>query len=235
MPPTDVALIIPFRDRGRDPLRKQNLDTVVKHWYDQGYSPQIFDDGREGDEQFNRSAAYNRAVKFNPGAQVFIFAESDMLMRSTQAHRAVTRARLVPGLVVPFTEYHYIGERESASIRAGRLPEYADALWIMRQGRAVGAINVVSRYSLEQVGQFDENFEGSWYDDRAMEIAFSVTCGPTQFIEGVGFHLYHQPGWQGDHLTDEDKAATARNAYRHKRYVQAETPEDIRALTMEAA
>lgn len=231
---TDVALIIPFRDRGTDPLRQANLDHVVSCWQEMGYKPQIFDDGREGDAQFNRSAAYNRAVKFNPNAEVFIFAESDMIISEYQADAAVALAKVVPGLVVPFNEYHYVGAGRSAAIRAGVMPERADSEWIMNNGRAVGAINVVSRYALSQVGQWDEHFEGSWYDDRAMEIAFRITCGPTQFIQGPGIHLFHQPGWTGDHLTDEDKAATARNAYRHQRYVQAETPEQIRALTMEA-
>lgn len=229
----DVAVVIPFRSRGTDPLRQANLEHVTNCWEEMGYHPRVYSDGRTGDEQFNRSAAYNKAVVTNPESDVFIFAESDMIISQYQADAAVALARVIPGLVIPFTEYHYVGAGRSAAIRAGVMPERADALWIMGDGRAVGAINVVSRYSMEQVGRFDERFEGSWYDDRAMEIAFRTTCGPTQYIQGPGIHLYHRPGWKGHHLTDEDKAATARNAHRYQRYKQAETPEEIRALTME--
>lgn len=227
-----VSLVIPFRDRGIDPLRQQNLVCVIKHWRGLGYQPLIVSDGRHGDEQFNRSAAYNRAVR-ESNADVFIFTESDMLVPYRQVMEATAMAYREPGLVIPFTEYLYVGAARSAAIRAGVSPEHADAEWIMNYGTSVGAVNIVSRETLELTGGYDENFEGSWYDDNAMAHAFRFLAGQTRWVKGVAFHLYHLPGWKGDHLTEEDRAATARNKERFERYKAAETNEQVRALIME--
>jgi hypothetical protein len=64
-----------------------------------------------------------------------------------------------------------------------------------------------------------------------MHIAFDICAGPTRWIDGPSWHLYHLPGHEGTHLTPEDKAATARNKQRWQLYTQATTPDQIRRLT----
>lgn len=221
-----TQVVIPFRDRGIDPLRALNLKRVIEHW-DQPVL--VVDDGRtEG--QFNRSAAYNRAARTD--ADVFVFAESDMLIDHQQITDGITLAAAELGLVVPFTQYRYLSPHDSERVR-----NYdADPMWctpstVMDNGTSIGAINIVSTETLQAVGQWDEHFNGSWYDDRAMCRAFEICTQPTRYITGPAYHLFHQPGWKGDHLTAEDKAATQANKARWKRYRQAATPEQIRALT----
>lgn len=229
---SDVALIIPFRDRGTDPLRKQNLDCVMAMWQKAGYLPHVFSDGRKGDEQFNRSAAYNRGVQANPDADVFVFAESDVIVGLSSLAIAIRRAAEKPGLVVPFTTYVSLTPGGSINVRKRREDaSTAQRSFTMANGSSVGAINIVSRETMELVGRWDEKFEGSWYDDNAMEQAFQVTCGETRFIEGEGYHLHHQPGWTGGHLTQEDVDATARNKERYQLYLKAVNTEEIRELT----
>lgn len=231
---SDAAVIIPFRDRGTDPLRAANLEYVESWWYKHmGFTPQVFDDGRASDAQFNRSAAYNRGVAANPQADVFVFVESDMIVPISQIETAIVMALSCrPGLVVPFSQYVALTPHGSEGVRDGSLRYDAQmAAYTMANCRAVGAVNVVSREALQMVGGYDEGFEGNWYDDNAMKIAFETTCGPTLFVDGSGYHLHHLPGWAGGHLSEEDKAATERNKARLALYEKATTAEQIRKLT----
>lgn len=226
------AVIIPFRDRGIDPLRQANLKRVVDQWTGFGIPMAVVDDGRTGDAQFNRSAAYNRGVAQFPNATMFVFAESDMLIEDDQVDEAIRKAHAAPGLVVPFTQYRYLTPDDSQRVRDyGVYPEECRPESIMEGGRSIGAINVVSRASLERIGQWDEAFEGNWYDDNAMIRAFEVCCGHTRWVKGPAHHLYHLPGWKGDHLTDADRAATDRNKARYLRYLNTASPDEIRELT----
>lgn len=238
-----AAVILPFRDRGTDPLRKANLERVLEHWgqgssifIDDGIDarnwdlcpPVVVDDGCDGDAQFNRSAALNRGATVD--ADVLVFAEADMIVDFSQIYVAAQLAAMTPGLVIPFNEYRALMPEDSDRVRNYEL-DPGDARWDGIRKPAIGAVNVVSRETYELVGGYDERFEGSWYDDDAMKIAFEMCAGPTRFVNGPGYHLYHLPGWTGLHLSKEDRAATARNRMRFRRYQQAKTPEQIRALT----
>jgi hypothetical protein len=226
-------IVIPFRDRGRDPLRGKNLGTVVDWWTGSPWPIHVIDDGRDTDAQFNRSAAYNRGLKLaaEDGADVVIYTESDMLVPWAQIEAAVHTARCHRGLVIGFTSYRYLSEHDAARVRGGARPKDMIPESTMDNGASIGAVNVVSLDTMQAVGQWDETFEGSWYDDTAMFHAFRVAAGEPRWVAGPGWHLYHLPGWTGDHLTDEDRAATARNAARWELYRQATTAERIRELT----
>jgi len=222
-----IKVIIPFRDRGLDPRRTANLETVMTWWWAHGYEPEIVDDGLEGDAQFNRHRAYNRAVSRNADADVFIFTEADMLIPPAQIVSGAQMAQMMPGLVVPFIQYRYLRDEQTGYVRhmLGRIDprQMADFVdsgeiftmepeSVMNNGTSIGAVNIVSRETLEMTGGFTERTSGNWYDDRIIEQGFAFLTGkPTRYVEGSAVHLYHLPGWQGDHLTDEDKAATAHN------------------------
>lgn len=230
-----TAFLVPFRDRGIDPLRQANLDRVLHHW--SLWSPGggewlVVDDGRDGDAQFNRSAAYNRGVAV-ADADVYVFTESDMLIRYDLIEEAIALALESPGLVVPFTQYRYLSADDSESVRLGAQPDEFTPELILDNGSSIGAINVVSRETMQLVGRWDEKFEGSWYDDDAMKVAFDVCAGPTRWVRGPAHHLYHLPAWRGDHLTAEDRVATQRNHRRYMEYQNAGySPGRIRELTM---
>lgn len=229
---TRVAVIIPFRDRGRDPLRQANLERIELHWRHNFMAPLIVSDGGTGDEQFNRSAAYNRGIRHCGDADVFVFTESDMFVSPEQIRTAIIKARVAEGLVVPFTQYRYLSEHDSDRIRAGEIqPQDCTPQGVMDDGSSIGAINVVSRQTMDAVGQWDETFDGSWYDDDAMCRAFEVAAAPTRWVDGPAYHLYHLPGWRGSHLTAADRAATARNRRRLNLYRQASSAQRIRQLT----
>lgn len=226
-------IVIPFRDRGRDPRRRANLEKVIDWIRDWPWPLHVVDDGRAGDEQFNRSAAYNRGRLLVEGAggDVVVYLESDMLVPREQIDAGIAMARSQLGLVVPFTSYRYLAPADSVAVRQGAAPESMTPESTMEHGASIGAVNIVSLATLDAVGCWDETFEGSWYDDTAMYGAFGVAAGPPHWVAGVAWHLYHLPGWHGDHLTEEDRAATARNAARLNLYASATNAERIRELT----
>ena len=226
-----VEVFIPYRDRGRDPLRSLNLQRVLEQWETFGQPVSITTDGLAGDSQFNRSESYNRAIRAS-SADVFVLTESDMLIDFAQIERAIALAAERPGLVVPFDARHEHDEKDSERIRRYEIePSDCPAKVIKPKPRRTGAINVISRETFDAVGQYDPAFSGSWFDDRAMHLAFDMCAGPTRWIDGPSFHLYHLPGYQGAHLTSEDRAATRRNSRRFLRYERARTPEQMRYLT----
>ncbi len=230
---TPVLVAIPFRDRGRDPLRAANLRRVLEHWSPRSMPVAVVSDGRSGDTQFNRSAAYNQgaAIAELLGCDVIVYAEADMLVPVEQIREAVELARAGLGMVVPFTDYHYLSADDSECVRGGLDPGCCTPEW-SRYGESVGAITVVSRATLDAVGRWDESFNGSWWDDTAMALAFARATGaPTRVVAGPAWHLYHLPGWTGEHLTEADRDATAANQARYRLYEQAATPDEILALT----
>jgi hypothetical protein len=227
-----AQIIIPFRDRGLDPARADNLEVVMAWWWAFGMIPTIVDDGLTGDAQFNRHRAYNRAVEASPSTDMFVFTEADMLIHPLQITKATRLAAAHVGLVIPFTQYRYLSESTTEMIREvyhGRgVKEIAD-WWskpihdpqsifgltpesVMDNGNSIGAVNVVSRETLDMTGGFTEATSGNWYDDNITEEGFAFLTGQrTRYVSGPAVHLYHLPGWKGDHLTEEDRAATHHN------------------------
>lgn len=232
------AFVIPWRDRGRDALRPANLATVRAYLDSLDLGPVfVVSDGRTGDASFCRHHAYNTGgdMAFNAGAETVTFYESDMIVHRDQLVDGIRLAAEEPGLVVPFTQYRYLSPEDSEKVRAGADPFTFKPEYTMDNGSSIGAINILSRESIEAVGQWDTVPDGNGYDDNMMHRAFEVCCGPTRYVEGPAAHLFHHPGWYGlprAELTDEDRAATARNKARYQKYLRARTPEQIRALTM---
>jgi hypothetical protein len=192
----------------------------------------VVSDGRKGAEQFNRSAAINHGIRTaGHDVDVFIVAEADLLIPGGQVEEAEKLALEAPGLVVPFDRYCYLSPTDSEWVREHMDTTGIEPQHVMEHGASIGAVNVVSRETMDLVGQYDEGFTGCWYDDDAMKIAFEKLAGATRWVKGSGFHVYHLPGFKGDHLTAEDKAATAANKARLRRYKAAKTADRIRALT----
>lgn len=227
------ALIIGHRDRGLDSYRQANLDSAVAWWRGFGIEPIVVDDGRRGTEHWNRSAAYNRGARLTD-ADILVYSEADMLLDFDQILHGVELAKS-PGLVIGFSRFMAMSERSSKRVRAREIhPSEAEAEQVRGDRQSIGAVNIVSRESLELVGGgYDERFEGHAYDDDAMARAFHICCGPTRFVEGPGYHQYHVPGafYATPESTKADRAATARNKARYELYRRARTPEQIRALT----
>lgn len=228
-----VKVVIPWRLReGADLRRAANMEVVLAWWWAHGFEPVVQSDGLDGDRQFNRHRAYNRAVEAFPETDVFVFTEADMLIHPSQIMSAIRLANRRVGLVVPFTEYRYLSDETTTWMRDKYHDLHPDAVadwWsksvttplsvftlhpesIMENGRSIGAVNVVSRETLKVTGGFTEATSGNWYDDNIIEEGFAFLTGNrTQWVPGPAVHMYHLPGHKGDHLSEADRAATQRN------------------------
>ena len=238
-----IQVVIPFRLReGADMRRAANLEVVQAWWYTHGMEAAIVDDGLEGDAQFNRHRAYNRAVAKFPETDVFVFSEADMLIHPDQIRAACEEAHKRLGLVVPFTQYRYWSDETTARLRdvyadssteelavyfdkpmyfdeiTGTAKHRGDSIFKVEaestkeDGTSIGAVNVVSKQTLLLTGGFTEATSGNWYDDNIIEEGFAhITGNKTRFIDGPAVHLYHLPGWTGEHLSKADRDATRRN------------------------
>jgi len=230
----NVTFVVGFRDRGTDPLRQANLAHTLSYLADLNLGPvHVTSDGHAGTASFNRHRAYNlgAATAFDSGADTIVFYESDMLVPREQLEAAIEAANEQPGLVVPFTCRHELSPHDSEQIRAGADHTDFIGVKIMPKPRRTGAVNVITRTTYNLVGGYDEAFTGSHWDDISMHVAFDMCAGPTRWINGPSWHLYHLLGYHGAHLTDEDKAATVANRRRWHRYRSAITPGQIRELT----
>ena len=230
---TTAQVIIGHRDRGRDPNRVANLDSAIRWWTDHGIEPLVVDDGRTGDDHWCRHAAYNRGAQASD-ADILVYSEADMLTPIEQIHEGVALAASAPGLVVPFSRFMEMTEADSIRVRARELhPRDAQARQVRGDCKSIGAVNIVSRETLATIGRFDPHFEGHAYDDDATERAFRICAGPTRFVQGPSWHQWHIPGayFATPESTAADRAATEANRRRYEQYLQANTPEQIRALT----
>ena len=232
------AFVIPFRCRGNDPLRQANREFVEAYVHDLDLGPvYVVSDGRQGMEPFNRHAAYNTGseLAFSRGATTVTYYEADMLVPKDQLVSAIKVAEQQVRLAIPYTARRELERRDSDAIRVGRrhFTECSSGR-LMRKPRRSGAVNVLSKATLDTVGRWDSSMSGSWWDDRSMLRAFEVCTGrEAEWIPGTSWTLYHLPGYEGAHLTPEDRAATRANKARFRLYQQATTPEQIHQLTME--
>ena len=220
-------MIVPWRDKG-DRNRRANKAHVVDYLAGLGWPVHVTGDGREAGP-FNRSAAYNRG-RIEAPADVYVWYEADMLVPFGQLEASIDLALEQTGLVVPFTEYRYFTAADSSRIIDGHPVDAILPDFVMANGKSIGAVGVTSEATMQAVGQWDEKFAGWGHDDNAMFRAFMVCAGPTRWVDGPGYHLWHPPGMQ-DPRTEEQDASNA-NYSRWLRYKNEEDPEAIRRLTI---
>ena len=186
----DFDVLIPVRDRGTDWRRAANLEASLQWWRARGINPVVVDDGLAGDAQFNRSRAYNRGAELSK-ADILCYIEADLLIPVNQLYDAVCLASQGPGLVVAFSKFLAMIERDTELVRAGFIPPAQACAQQMRgDNQSIGAANIVSRRSLEMTGGFDENFSGHAYDDDATEYARRISL----FGSAGGGSSGHQAG-----------------------------------------
>jgi hypothetical protein len=221
---TSFAVIVPFRDRGTDVLRGANLKRVLDHWSRYDVPVVVADDGRTGKAHFNRSAAYNKGTA-QTNTDVLVYSESDMLIPFSQIREAVQLAAEWSSLIVPFGTQKKLSHADSILVRA-RQKDPANCEPVEYNTSNYGCVNVIHRDTIKAVGKWDETFEGNAHDDAAMWRAFDIVGGPTGFVSGPAYHLYHR-----ESRDPADKTVTERNYRRMQLYMQAATPEEIRHLT----
>jgi hypothetical protein len=218
-----LPVFIPFRLReGGEQRRMRNLREAMRWWSANGLLPIIISDEGQGNEQFNRHRAYNIAVAENPDLDVFVFAESDVLVPRGQIMRAVDEAREADGLVVPYARYMYASEKTTDYIAKAvtlmdddevgewlRLPlSDESSIFHMRFDRVTKnrshtrAVNVVSRNTLKTTGGYTELISGLHYNEAIIDEVFAALTRATRFVPGSAVHLFHTHDGEAEDLMD---------------------------------
>lgn len=182
---TDVAVCVPRRADGgpRDAL----WEFCRPFWEHLGWP--VFE-GESPDGPFNRSAAINDAVRRAGPRDVYVIADTDVVIDPGRAIAGVEAAVETGRLVMPFTTYMALTEAFTAKILAERY----DGSWKpgvhLRMTNHVSSVLAVSSELWEQSGGFDDRFVGWGWDDLAFHHACSKFGRPVR-LTGSVWHLWH--------------------------------------------
>lgn len=137
-------------------------------------------------ELFSRSAAVNEAASLAPGADVYVLNDADSLCPPEQV-RAMVELALEPGPVLAFGHTRY----RRLTMEASRaLTSYGEAFagpfdYLLENAQANGCC-AIRRELFEQVGGYDERYQGWGYEDLAFNGNFEQ-----RRVEGDLVHLWH--------------------------------------------
>ena len=207
------VVLIPYRADGQQ--RKVAYEFVRRFWSQFGW-PIHTAPGPEG--LFNRAAARNEAA--DRPWDVAIFADADTVGEPKKILRAVEVASLGK-LAYPFNEFNGLTQGQTQTLLAGGSPGVGK-----RKHGSPGGIFAISRGLFDEVGGFDEEFQGWGYEDLAFMYA-AGTLGGLHRERGMITHLWH-PHAREKRAAIEGKGG---NRARKDRYAAANgNPEAMRAL-----
>lgn len=189
-----VSLIIPFASE--DIRRLQIFDWVEARWDDTcpGFEMCV---GHDDPKDFNRSKARNKAFEESTGDTIVI-SDADTACPIDNILGALQVVqRNEPLWVIAHSDYYSLTE------------EYTDWLitqppgmafkgpfpnnWVMRNRSQAGVI-VMPRSIYEEVGGYNEEYDGWGYEDNDFAVRITKKYGPPQRVFGPMLHLWHDPG-----------------------------------------
>lgn len=219
--PRTVLLVCRRPDHGRRDL----LWRYARHRWMRDHPDWPIFEGEHLDGPFNRSAAINAAARDAGDWDVAVVIDADVVIDPEQVRVAVHNAHHTGRLTFPYQRYVPLGEQITNEI----LDRGTDRDWVKgvdrrhgvmdaRVGKAhVSSVVVVPRRLWDDVGGFDERFEGWGCEDVAFAHACDAVGGGIDRIDGDVFHLWHPPSKERD-LRSPLYLAGSRLAARYHRY-----------------
>lgn len=146
---------------------------------------------------------------------MLVFNDADTICPPAQIREAVRLAGERPGLVFAYDLYVRVGERGSRAYLAGGGPiEGCGSDQEIFNSGSMGCV-AISRACFEQVGGFDESYQGWGYED----LDFAQRCGalwPNRRVSGPVYHLWHGDRRADDSPLDSDAAQVQANMERFR-------------------
>lgn len=215
-------MCIPWR--AGDPARERNLSYVRRFWGQLGW-PVILGDTRH--QTFNRAAARNNAAR-QSDAELLVFADADIVGEPAVILAAAVHALTDRTAVWPHTVTHLLSSQDTRRVHDGASITGMKGARLFKGSPA--GILVVHRDLYDEVGGWDEGFDGGWgYEDVAFAHALR-TIAVTRREAGRLWHLWHPTA------TEKRAAIGYRtpNRERRDRYRVAEgNPQAMRKLLEE--
>ena len=191
------------------------------------YCRRHFEGHHEGDGPFNRSAAINRAAEGDWDFAVIL--DSDTIVEAEQIISGIELAEETAAAVLPFQTRNMLSEPGTAEILGGHVGNWDRWIKVREGARHVSSCVVVPRALGDEVGGFDERFEGWGGEDDAFHAACRA-LGGVRRLNGAAWHLWHAPSPHHNRSTPLYRQALRLT----QRYQQAATTEfEMRRLLAE--
>lgn len=217
-----TVVLVPRRpDGGR---RDQLWNYTRALWAEHG---PIFE-GNHLEGPFNRSAAVNLAARLAGDWETAIVIDSDVIVDQHNVRQAVELATRTQRMVYPFRLYRALNAGGSDAIMAGFKGNWMPHVKAtFRDNRS--ACFVIPRLAWNDVGGFDERFQGWGWEDVAFYHAVSHASAAPLRLTGDLWHLWHHRSPENNH---QSPLCIANRDLCH-RYIEARSVEETRAILSE--
>lgn len=153
--------------------------------------------GRNFDKPFHRGRARNDAFE-SAVADLIIVADADTVPNSDAIRAALLMVDIQEApWVLPYGEERYYNLSENETDRILKSDPTADLLepsdpeqWEHKITSWAGCL-VMHRTAWNELGGYDERFEGWGYEDNAFRLALDTLAGPHKRIDSYVSHLWH--------------------------------------------
>lgn len=220
----DIRIIVP---RGGPPDRHRDaLWAYCRRYWERELPHVRIVEGDPGPGLYNRSRAVNDGAR---GAwDVAIILDSDVILDVDLVETGIARAVATGRKVVPFKIRNLVSEAGTRRILGGYQGNW-NAMVTGRETWNISTCVIVTRDLWDQVGGFDERFEGWGGEDNAFSDSCKVLGGGIEKLPGTAWHLWHPWSPLRDHTAPWYREAKALS----DRYKATATEPAMRSLLAE--
>jgi hypothetical protein len=184
----NIVILVPRRAGFPD---RDALWDFCKPWWREQFPDWPIYEGHHDIGLFNRSAAVNEASRLAGEWDVAVLIDSDVLTEPARVRQAIPIAVETGQMVVPFSVRYNLNGHGTKRILAGDRGSWKG--YIARQFRDQhSSVIVIPRTLWDDIGGFDEGFQGWGMEDSAFAVACEVIAGrKLERLPGEVWHLYH--------------------------------------------
>lgn len=191
----NVAVCVPRRSDG---ARRDEVWQWVRAWWGREHPTFRIIEGHHDHGPFNRSAAINAAAAQAVDADVILIVDSDSFAGADQVNAAIDGLASGPSFWLPYTQYHYLNRQMSDLVMDGFDGDWLPGVEFTMTGTCSSVV-VVTTDLFNEIGGFDERFEGWGFEDVAFSHAAQTFGSGLSRVDGGVWHLWHQPSPENNH------------------------------------
>src|SRR5580704_8264928 len=182
---------MPFRDVTGSHERVASLGFVTA-WYGRHFPAWRLLPPDDGEPEFHRVKAINRAIDAQPEDAVIVWADPASFLRWPGQLRRAVRLAEEPGVVLPHQRVMYLNPDASRRVLDHWSFEFTDEECDEVVPSSFGNLLVFSRATWLAAGGLDERFPPLYGgDDAAFGYACDALVAPVRRLEGDAIHLWH--------------------------------------------
>lgn len=224
-----AVFLVPRRAGFRD---RDALWTFCRSYWKRSLPEIPVYEGNHDEGLFNRSKALNRAAVRAGEWDVGVVLDADVILAPDLVRQAIDRADATGKLVVAFDVRHDLSRVGTARILEGYSGDWSRFVERDHFDQHSGIV-ALPRRLFDQLGGFDEGFEGWGYEDTAFAIAAETAAGPRINLRGECWHLFHarapearaySPSWSANRRRRDEYAKAAGDLPRILTLRSSETP-----------